>query len=96
MNDFRNMKPGESRTLDWDGESVIVSAETEFVFWVSKYVDGAAWKVAKLTHAPDADPEHPWIVEPTGPRYDEESYSSWGSALRSAADNKVETGDYLD
>lgn len=95
MIDFRNMKPGESRTVDWDGESVLVAAETELVFWVSKYVDGAAWKVAKLTHAP-ADAEHPWIVEPTGPLYDEESYSSWGSALRTAANMKVDTGGYFD
>lgn len=95
MNDFQNMEPGESRTLDWGGETVIVAAETEFVFWVSKYVDGAAWKVAKLTHAPDANAEYPWIVEPMGPLYDRESYSSWGDALRSAARMKVAVGDFM-
>jgi hypothetical protein len=94
MIDFRDIKPGQARTFDWDGESVVVAAESETVYWVSKYVDGGAWKVARLSRDPDA--EDPWTVTPMSALHDDEAWSNWGGALRTAADMKVEMGDYVD
>jgi len=92
----RDVSPSSPRTFDWEGETVLVAAESESVFWVSKYVDGAAWKVAKLTRAPDVDAEHPWIVRSTAPGNFEESYSGWRAALKAAASMEVETGDVVE
>ena len=93
MIDYRNIKPGQNQSADWDGQTVLVAAESADVFWVSKYVDGAPWKVAKLTHDPNA--EYPWTVLPSNAMYDEEVWSNWGGALRSASDMRVDTGGYL-
>jgi len=92
MIDFRDIRPGQPRTFDWKGESVVVAAESETVFWVSKYVNGGAWKVARLTRDPDA--EDPWTVTSVSALHDDEAWSSWGGALRSAASMQLDAGDY--